>query len=138
MRSRWRSERGDLYLEFLVCLILFVACLSFTLQLYSAVRTKLWLDQKAEIVARSVAINGAVTEHAEALLSEITEKLGPDTTVVWETTFWEDTRKIQLGELFELRITGKVPLFQLGHTEPVTVSISTEVAGTSEIYWKSP
>jgi len=129
------NKRGDVYFEYLICLFLFLAALSLTIQVLSAVRLKLWLDGRTSAAVRSVQINGEITDGAEAVIEEIKNRLGSDITVEWDTHFIAGTRKVQLGDMIRLRVSANTTLFKIG-AEEVRISISSEAVGTSEVYWK--
>lgn len=124
-----------MYFEYLICLFLFIAALSLTIQILSAVQLKFWLDGRASAAVRNVQINGEITESAEAVIEEIKGRLGDDITIEWDTRFIAGTRRIQLGDMVCLRISAETTLFKIG-AEEVEISISSEAVGTSEIYWK--
>ncbi len=135
--KRLLEERGDAYFEFLICLILAVTFISLSLQIFSAVKLKLWVDARISTVMRNVQVNGSITEDAEFLLDEVSEKIGVSCHVEWDTEFFDDSRKIQLGKSIRLRVSGEVPILKIGKGEAITVNITSEVVGTSEIYWKT-
>jgi len=130
------NKRGDVYFEYLICLFLFIASLSLTIQVLSAVQLKFWLDGRASAAVRNVQINGEITESTVAVIEEIKDRLGDDIVIEWDTRFIAGTTRIQLGDLIRLRITAETTLFKIGEKE-VEISISSEAVGTSEIYWKT-
>lgn len=138
LSDKLREERGDVYFEFLICLIIFVAFLSLSLQIFSAVKLKLWLDERTYAIMRNVQINGEITDNVDIMLEQTALRLGEPCVVEWTAEYFENTRKIQLGKTIRLKITGETLLFRLGKSAGVNVIISSEVVGTSEIYWKTP
>lgn len=136
-RKTLTDECGDMYFEYLICLFLFIAALWLTIQVLSAVRLKFWLDGRTTAIIRNVQINGEITDTAEAILEEVTDRLGDETFVEWDAPFIPGTGKIQLGDSIRLRISSKIVLFRIGARE-MKITISSETVGTSEIYWKDP
>jgi hypothetical protein len=133
-----KHERGDIYFEYLICLFIFIAVLSISLQVVSAVQLKFWLDGRTAAILREVQITGEISESTDALIGEVAAKLGESTAVEWDARFIGAARKIQLGEPIRLQITGETVLFSFGRTGGVTITISSEAVGTSAIYWKDP
>lgn len=131
------NERGDVYFEFLICMVLFIMLLSATLQVISAIQLKFWLDRKTAAIVRHVQIRGEIDHAADGMISEIEERLGESVVVEWEAQFITGTRKVQLGDQVRLRVYGEKTLFSFGKAEVVKIRLESEMVGTCERYWKT-
>ncbi|MGI6577807.1 MAG: DUF4320 family protein [Eubacteriales bacterium] len=132
-----KNEQGDIYFEFLICMILFVVIISVTLQVVSAVQLKFWLDRKTAAIVRHVQIRGEVDQIAEQMISEIEERLEGNVTIEWDAQFITGTWKVQLGDQVRLSVIGETILFSIGKSDVVKISLMSEMVGTCERYWKT-
>ncbi|MGI6039118.1 MAG: DUF4320 family protein [Clostridiales bacterium] len=135
-----KNNRGDIYFEFLICMILFIFVLSLCIQLTTSVQLKFWLDRQTAAIVRHVQISGEVDAAADEMISGIRDRLGDSVSNVnieWDTSFITGTNKIQLGNQVRLIVRGELSLFRLGKSEIIKVDISSEMAGTCERYWKN-
>lgn len=131
-----QSCQGDIYLEFLVCMVLFIMLLSVSLQIISAIQLKFWLDRRTATIVRHVQICGEIDGTAEEMVSEIEGRLGGDPVIEWEARFISGTRKIQLGDRVRLHVIGEKALLSFGKKEIIKISLESEMVGTCERYWK--
>lgn len=136
-KKSFGNQRGDIYFEFLICMILFIAILSLCLQIVASVQLKFWLERQIASIVRHVQICGEIDTTAEKMVSEIESRLGDKVRVEWDAMFIAGTRRIQLGNRVHLKVSGEIPLFRLAGSDILKVEISSEMAGTCERYWKN-
>ena len=104
-----KNNRGDIYFEFLICMILFIFVLSLCIQLTTSVQLKFWLDRQTAAIVRHVQISGEVDAAADEMISGIRDRLGDSVSNVnieWDTSFITGTNKIQLGNQVRLIVLG--------------------------------
>ena len=131
------NERGDIYFEFLICMILFIIILSLSIQIIASVQLKFWLDRQTAAIVRHVQISGEIDDSADLMISEIEDRLNGMVSIEWDTPIITGTRRIQLGDQVRLSVQGEISLFRLGNSDILKVDISSEMVGTCERYWKN-
>ena len=61
IKSYIKNNKGDMYIQTLICLIIFVMVFLFIFQASSSMTQKMWLDDKLNDITKIIAVTGDVS-----------------------------------------------------------------------------
>lgn len=98
LKKHLRNHSGDMYIQMLICMLVFLITSVIVFTLASSMTDKLWLDEKLEDIANLVSSTGRVdTESVQRVSKQITDRFGGE--IYFEGTFLdEDKTRVQLND----------------------------------------
>ena len=127
---------GDMYVQMLICVFLFVAVLMFMLQVSSAMSQKLWIDEKLNDLQKLVSIQGCTeTADIQAIEKEVLNRFGGEIT--YDCTYVdEDKQTVQLGNVVHIRYyNDALPIIKI-HDGTIDITVNIQRQAISEVYYK--
>lgn len=125
------NEKGDMFLEAIISLIIIFSVFVSAINLFSLVMQKQSIDNMSMELARCIQMNGEVNAAYDNLYQTMTERMTPKPDVAITADYIGNTKKIQLGSAIKVEM--KMPAVCLGFT----IEIIGRGYGSSEVYHKT-
>ena len=131
-----KSKRGEGYVDVAVAVLVISFLLILLVSVFGLMHQKQTLNQMAEQLAETAAINGCVDDEVMERYEQLCEQTGLTPTVTFEAIYFdEDTGKVQLGEIISCTLTMENSLIGFsGELFPINMTVIA--SGVSQVYWR--
>jgi len=144
IRRILNSDKAEAnYISTMVFIFVAVLMLSFIINLFSIISTKLQLDHAADQMVKQIQLAGGINADTEALFTFLSSEIRSADNIRYDVdaTFKTPrppgmTNGIQLGTPFFVTVTGRANLGGMWDFNLTRVTIVARGAGVSERYWK--
>ncbi len=130
-----KNRRGEGYIDVAVAVLVIAFVLIFIISVWSMMTVKQDMRAMCNELVEIASVTGRVGTEVYARYAELCTELGYTPTLTVETTYFDSTGKVQLGEIITITLTTEMTLPGFGDFElPFEVSVSE--SGLSRMYWK--
>lgn len=136
IRKIIKSKKGDGYLDVVILVLCSMMMLVLSINVFSFLTMKQDLDYYAKEMLTIATLKGrtqcsAIVERQITL----TEETGLAPTIAYETTSFDNTDKVQKGEIIQVTLTIETSFKGFGVLNfPLT--LISKYSGDSQVYWK--
>ena len=123
--------RGEGYVDVAVAVFAILMAVAVGFQVFPLFVAKMQLDNFADELIREAEVSGRVGAETTARYERLAEKTGMRPAVTWSTS-----GRIQLNQEVSVRLTIDAEVGLFGSLGSFPVTLTSEAAGKSEVYWK--
>lgn len=129
------EKRGEMYIDFVIGLILFAFIIAFAINIFSVISVKTTADRVADELLETAAYYGGFGTEFQARVKEL-QKTTFAFTVEYNTSNCIDPAhtKVQVGDKISITIKAKANLAGFSLVLPIDIVVTR--TGMSERYWK--
>lgn len=130
------NKKGEGYVDVAVAVLVISFLLILLVSVFGLMHQKQTLNQMAEQLAETAAINGCVDDEVMERYEQLCEQTGLTPTVTFEAIYFdEDTGKVQLGDIISCTLTMETSLIGFGG-ELFPIDMTVTASGVSQVYWR--
>ena len=133
MRRILKDNKGAAYIELTIVLLVIMAIISVSMQIYPAFILKYNLDSFAHEAMRTAETSGQIGKEGDNKINILENTLNITPEITWSTEYLEG-KKNQLNSEIEVELIKEYTLKFLGNE--IQIPINAKAKGRSEVYWK--
>lgn len=133
MRRILKDNKGAAYIELTIVLLVIMAIISVSMQIYPAFILKYNLDSFAHEAMRTAETSGQIGKEVDNKINRLENTLNITPEITWSTEYLEG-KKIQLNSEIEVELIKEYTIKFLGNE--IQIPINAKAKGRSEVYWK--
>ena len=127
------NRKGETYIDVAVTILIVAFVLVFSVNMVSLVALSQNMKTMADQIADYATAQGSTD--IGSYVSDLQEKSGVDFDCSFSGTEYLSGKKVQLGDMIEVRLTYRVSILGFGNSIfPVTIRAAS--GGISQVYWK--
>ncbi len=130
------NRKGEGYVDVAVAVLVISFLLILLVSVFGVIHQKQTLNQMAQQLAETAAINGCVGDEVQERYEQLCEQMGITPTMTFESTYFdENTGKVQLGNVISCTLTMDTSLIGFGG-ELFPINMTVTASGVSQVYWR--
>ena len=133
MRRILKDNKGAAYIELTIVLLVIMAIISVSMQIYPAFILKYNLDSFAHEAMRTAETSGQIGKEVDNKINRLENTLNITPEITWSTEYLEG-KKIQLNSEIEVELIKEYTIKFLGNE--IQIPINAKAKGRAEVYWK--
>lgn len=139
IRNHLQDNHGDVYIQMMICLTVFLLVSVVVFTVASSLNTKLWLDERLNDISKIVDATGTTKSDAIlALEQSITDRLGG--RVTYEANFLNDDPNaglVQLNEKVKIVYTNDKYTVMSVFGQEIATEVYVYKTAVSSVYYKT-